>query len=71
MLPEVEFGVGDVVNYKTTVGLQRAVVKQARLNPVDNIVEYKVSYAPQGKKSAIFMDVITADKIRESKFFKG
>lgn len=71
-LNRAEFEIGDKVDYWNGKQFNAAVVTSLSLNPIDNIIEYKLFYregGSTGKRSRVFVNT-TPMFIKESIHFK-
>lgn len=68
MLDEVEFPIGSEVSYWNGQCFQRAWVYGLYLDPVKEMVKYRVTYGG-GEAKGKFRNVITPFAIRQSKHF--
>tara|TARA_R110000744_G_scaffold170264_2_gene288402 strand:- start:8404 stop:8628 length:225 start_codon:yes stop_codon:yes gene_type:complete len=73
MLNRAEFEIGSKVHFWNGKNFVKAVVTNLNLNPIDNIIEYRLFYregTDRGKRSRIYLNS-TPMFIRESVHFKG
>ena len=66
-----EFSLGEVVSYWNGQTFFSADIQDIRLNPVDNIIEYKVSYRSSQNATGGFKTWTTPYNIKQSRHFKG
>lgn len=71
MLNRAEFGTGQKVNYWDGKKFITASVTTLNLNPISNIIEYRLFYreGPSGKRNRMFVTARPTD-IKESIHFK-
>ncbi len=68
----VEFEIGKKVTYWNGKKYVKAVITKIMLNPISNIVEYKLFYREGGNsKRRVTNVVVTPFKIKESVHFKN
>ncbi len=73
MLNRAEFEIGTKVNYWNGDNFVRTAVTNVYLNPVDNVVEYRLFYREgtgTGKRNRVYVTT-TPMFIQESQHFKG
>lgn len=71
-LNRAEFSIGDKVKYWNGEKLVSTVVTNLNLNPIDNVVEYRLFYregSSTGKRSRVYVTA-TPFYIKESNHFK-
>ena len=75
MLNRAEFEIGEKVNYWNGEKFVKTVITNVTLNPIDNIIEYRLFYresgsSSKGKRNRLYVTA-TPLFIKESKHFKA
>lgn len=71
MLDQAEFSLGEIVSYWNGKTFFKVDIRDLRLNPIDDIIEYRVVYRAQSGSSGEFVTWTTPFNIKQSVHFKG